>query len=341
MGSLRKKIIILAVCSVLLTTAAISVISIFLIHHDERRESEQLLWLLCEIGERNLDYYFNSVQDSVEKVAKFVEDDLDGLENEKLAAHIGRAEKYFEELTYKTSGVLTYYYRIDPEISENVKGFWYTNLDGSGFEPHEVTDISQYDTKDTSKLVWFTIPKQIGKSIWLPPYLTENLDVRVISYNVPIKWKGQFVGVVGIEIDYSAMAKQVESIRIGANGYAFLNDAQGNLFYHRDIEAPVNAGENTLIAPEGLLDNKTFVKYTYKGVEKQAAWIELSNKMRLTVSVPVSELEEERQIISGSVVTVSIITLLVVGTASVLICVHLTNPLIRFTKDEENEKSKT
>ena len=49
----------------------------------------------------------------------------------------------FEETANKTNGVLTYYYRIDPAVSRNVKGFWYTNLEGNEFTEHEVTDISQ------------------------------------------------------------------------------------------------------------------------------------------------------------------------------------------------------
>jgi hypothetical protein len=32
--------------------------------------------------------------------------------------------------------VLTYYFRIDPDISEDVKGFWYVYQDGA-FKEHE------------------------------------------------------------------------------------------------------------------------------------------------------------------------------------------------------------
>ena len=53
----------------------------------------------------------------------------------------------------KTKGVLTYYYRIDPSVSSEINGFWYIDLNGQGFEEHEVTDITQYDVEDTSKLV--------------------------------------------------------------------------------------------------------------------------------------------------------------------------------------------
>ena len=140
-----------------------------------------------------------------------------------------RVNDIFQKLAYNTNGVLTYYYRIDPEVSKNVKGFWYVNTDDNGFQEHEVTDISDYDTNDTSSLVWFTVPKATGEGVWLPPYITENLDARVISYNVPVYYDGQFIGVIGIEIDYSTMAEVVNHITLYDNGYAFHSSCEGKL----------------------------------------------------------------------------------------------------------------
>ncbi len=99
-------------------------------------------------------------------------------------------------------------------MSATVPGFWYTNLDGKDFTEHPVTDISRYDTEDTSQLVWFTVPKKTGSPIWLSPYITDNLDVRVLSFNYPVTYRGRFIGVIGIEIDHTTMAEQVESIRL-------------------------------------------------------------------------------------------------------------------------------
>ena len=236
MKSLRTKLTLLTICIIILVVISMAIISIVFIRTNEKQRSNQLLLLLCETGERNLDYYFDSVQKSVRRVAVYVESDLDGLEDGQLQRHTERVRKKFDEMASKTNGVLTYYYRIDPAVSDSVKGFWYMDLDGEGFVEHEVTDITLYDTEDTSKLVWFTVPKFEGEPVWLPPYITDNLGKRVISYNVPIYWRGQFVGVVGIEIDYSTMAEQVESIRLYGNGYAFLSDANGNIFFHPKID---------------------------------------------------------------------------------------------------------
>ena len=218
MHSLRTKFSLLTIGATVIAVVVTALMSVLFIRNTERRKSDQLLLLLCETGERNLGYYFNSVEKSVQKVAAYAQKELNGLEEAQLRESIDRVNVYFDEIANKTNGVLTYYYRIDPAVSESVKGFWFTNLDGLEFREHEVTDISLYDTEDTSTLVWFTVPKRLGNSIWLPPYITDNLDVEVISYNVPVYWRGRFVGVVGIEIDYSTMKEQEESIRLYNTG---------------------------------------------------------------------------------------------------------------------------
>ena len=335
MRSLRTRITLLTVCVVVFALAIVTVSSVLFIRSNERRESKQMLLLLCETGERNLDYYFNSVQKAVGNVASFVEEDLDGLEDEQLEAHMERVGRYFEEMAHKATGVLTYYYRIDPEISDNVKGFWYTNLDGEGFTEHEVTDITLYDTQDTSKLVWFTVPKHEGKAVWLPPYITDNLDERVISYNVPVYYKGQFVGVVGIEIDDSTMAEQVESIHLYSDGYAFLSDSEGNLFYHPHIDVSGLTEETTPELPEGVISDDTFIRYNYEGVEKQAAWLPLSNGMRLFVTVPLSETEGDWQKLVSVIIIISGVVLLVMSIFTMLYTKRITKPLEQLTEAAE------
>ena len=255
MRSLRTRFTMMTVFAVIFSVVVVSLLSVVFIRGNQQKKSDQLLLLLCETGEKNLDYYFNSVQKSVEKVASFVEADLDGIDDESLDRHMGRVSDYFDEMASKTNGVLTYYYRVDPDVSENVKGFWFVDLDGEGFVEHEVTDITQYDTSDTSKLVWFTVPKYEGKSIWLPPYITDNLEIRVISYNVPIFWRGKFIGVVGIEIDYSTMAEQVNSIRLYNMGYAFLNFVHKVVFPFRDALCSIMVGEDDAL-PEPEEENE-------------------------------------------------------------------------------------
>lgn len=327
MKSLRTRITVMTLCIVLAAVLVVTTLTVLFIRKNEHHKSDQLMLVLCETGEKNLNYYFNSVQKSVEKVASFAEADISGVSDEQLQKHVDRVGEYFDEMASKANGVLTYYYRIDPVVSKNVKGFWFTDLDGKGFVPRKVTDITLYNTSDTSKLVWFTVPKYKGESIWLPPYITDNLGKRVISYNVPIYYTGQFIGVVGIEIDYSTMAEQVDNIRLFDSGYAFLSDSEGNLFYHPKIDVTQLTDENKPEVPDGLLSESTFIQYNYEGVKKVAAWLPLSNGMRLNVTAPLSEAEGDWQSLIINILIVALEVLLISSIITLIYTKRISSPL--------------
>lgn len=335
MHSLRTRLTVTMLCVILAALVIVTLLSAVFIRRTESYKTDQLLLMLCESGERSLDYYFDSVQNSVLRVTSFAEEDLEGMNDEQLEKHVENIREYFGMMASKTKGVLTYYYRIDPSVSSSVKGFWYTNLSGDGFIEHEVTDITQYDVEGTSKLVWFTVPKHEGRPIWLPPYITDNLDVRVISYDAPVYWKGNFIGVVGIEVDYSTMAEEVDSIRLYENGYAFLSDADGKLFYHPHIDVTQLSSETTYELPFSTGEGSTFVRYTYKGEEKLAVRRPLSNGMRLNVTVPFSEAKGDWQ---GLILNITLGAIVVLVAASLFLMLYtrrITKPLEQLTEAAE------
>ena len=295
MNSLRAKITLWTACAIVIAMTVATLLSVISIRNIGNSSSNQMLLLLCEAGEKNLDFYFKSVEHSIEMISNYVKSDMSkfdktdlDLNSEQFSEHLERVKEMFGKIIYKTNGILTYYYRIDPAISKTSKGFWFVNLNDEGFKEHKVTDITLYNTEDTSNLVWFTVPKSTGNSIWLPPYITDNLNVRVISYNMPIYYHDKFIGVVGIEIDYSTMAEQVDNIKLLDNGYAFLNDSEGKIIYHPRMD--VTTMKNQPKVPEGLLANDKFVRYKFDGIDKQAVWLTLYNGMRLNVTVPISEI---------------------------------------------------
>ena len=328
MNSIRTKITLLAVCIVIIALSVATVIGVISIKKLGRNDADQMLHLTATTGAMNLESYFESVEHSVETVATLVQGSFDGMPFEDLEAQVERTRNLFERIAYNTNGVLTYYFRIDPEISDTVKGFWYVNQDGNGFQEHEVTDISQYDTNDTSKLVWFTVPKATGKGVWLPPYTTENLGARVVSYNVPVYWKNQFVGVIGIEIDYNTLTQEVENTKIFDSGYAFILDEDSNVFYHPQIDDSKQLNlETTALSDTDRFIGSNHVQYNFEGVEKEAVWIPLSNGMRLYVAAPVSEIDSGWKGMIWNVLIAALVILVVSCVVSLRFSNRLTKPL--------------
>ena len=334
MHSIRTKITVMTVCAMVVVMVVASVSGVIAIKNIGEDSAHQLIMLLCEAGEKNLDSYFVSVEQSVEMVSAYVESDLDGIDDEHLQAHLDRVSDIFKKLTYRTNGVLTYYYRIDPKISTKAAGFWFVNQDDEGFVEHEVTDITQYDTDDTTKLVWFTVPKATGKGIWLSPYYTENLGALVISYNAPVYYEDRFVGVIGIEIDYSTMAEQVDHIVLYKNGYAFINDNDGYLIYHPRMKTEDVLNNHPKI-PDGMITDEQFFTYTFEGVEKLGGWLPLSNGMRINVTVPVNEINADWMRWTTVVLIVFTVLLILFILIILHFTEHITKPLRELTKVAE------
>ena len=324
MHSIRTRFTLTVVSVIVLTLSIVTAIGVYSIRNLGRDDADQMIHLTATTGAMNLESYFKSVEHSVRTVSTLVSDSFEGMPLEDLNSQVERARNVFGRIAHNTNGVLTFYFRIDPEISEDVKGFWYVYQDGEFIE-HEVTDITRYDTSDTSALVWFTVPKATGEGVWLPPYYTENLDVRVISYNVPVYWKNQFVGVTGIEIDYEMLKQEVENISIFKSGYAFILDEDSNVFYHPQLDsAQLNLKTTAIDEPEQFIGSN-HIRYTYGGALKEAVWIPLSNGMQLYVCAPVSEIN------SGwtSMIRNNLIALLVILAVSIVAMTRFTG---RITK---------
>ena len=332
MNSIRTKFTLLTVCAIVVSLSVATFMGVVSIKNLGHSDADKMLQLMCRAGALNLETYFDSVEDSVNAVSKLVQKSVDGVSDDRLHRHVERARNLFGQVADHTNGVLTYYYRIDPALSKTVKGYWYVNLDGKGFREYEVTDITQFDTNDTSRLVWFTVPKATKKGIWLPPYFTENLNVKVISYNVPVFWNDRFIGVIGMEIDYQTLAREVENIRLYDNGYAFILDAKGNFVYHPQMYSSSLPGHKLDDPPKELLGNNHHIHYHYRGIDRAADWVQLSNGMRLYVSVPVSEINSSWQKLVRDTILASLFILLIVTSFAMRFAGRITKPLRDLTE---------
>ena len=331
MRSIRAKFILLTLSAIIAALSVATYIGVYSIKTLGKSDADQMLHLKCTTGAMNLETYFDDVERSVETVATLVQDNLETMPDGQFVNEVENVRHLFSKIAHNTNGVLTYYFRVDPEFSKEHSGFWYVKQNGREFQEHEVTDITQYDTNDTSTLVWFTIPKAEKKGVWLPPYHTENLGARVISYNVPVYRHGQFVGVVGIEIDYGTLVSEVEKIKLFENGYAFILDEYSNVIYHPQMDSTLQYGEKIAIDTPDAVKGAQHVQYHFNGIKKEAVWRSLSNGMRLYVTVPWGEINSVWQGLISRTLFASFIILLLASFVMMRFADRITKPLHRLT----------
>ena len=335
MRSIRTKIALLNVVSLILAIFVTALISSIYIANFGHQSVEQSLALLCTTGKNNINYYLKSVEQSVNTVSSLIDQDLDAIDeanfNVEFAQHMDEARVFFTKASENTNGVLTYYYRVDPSISDvtGEEGFWYVdNLDGKGFVEHEVTDLSD----DANECVWFYTPKNTGKPVWLSPYATDNLGKIVISYNVPVYRNAGFVGVVGIEISYHTLGAQISGIKVLESGFAYIiEDSSGSIIYHPHIDILDTPEDQRPSMPFGFYEEfskgNQHISYTFRGVEKHAHWLHLSNNMSIVVCVPASEINGTWRGIVGQIALGGAAVVLVIVTLTIFLTRTLTKPL--------------
>ena len=95
MRSLRTRITLMTACAIIVSMLVAMVLGVSALRTIGQRNANQTLLLLCEAGEKNLDLYFERVEQSVEMVSAYVQSDLDGLEDGQLQAHLDRVSDIF------------------------------------------------------------------------------------------------------------------------------------------------------------------------------------------------------------------------------------------------------
>jgi len=357
MHSIRTKTILLNVIAIVSAITVATVISAVTITNMAHHSTEENLKLQCEKGKSKFNYYFDSIKQSADTISALVETDLANIDEadfvSELPNHIQRADVCFKTVVEKTNtildeninnGILTYYYRFDPEVT-NEKGFWYSNLDNTEYKKEEPSDITKLNPEsDENK--WFFTPKETQQSVWLNPYSTDNLeDVYVISYNVPIFKKvadnKKFIGVVGIEIDYDTICKQLKDVVILNTGYVFVTDKNGNIIYHPSISRDQHVAVPSEISAS--LANKTeqHVVYRYKEnnktVEKHAYWDDgLENGTIIIATVPLTAVNSVWQNLLSTIIIAGLIIILVFIIVTIFYSRHFTKPLMKLAEAAED-----
>ena len=353
MHSIQTKTTLLNVIGIAVAVTAATVISAFTIANLGHESSEKLLKLSCETGKEHLDTYFLSVKKSVSKVQEYIQNDLFTVADDADAFinHVQEVREYFSEAAIYTQGVLTYYYRINPDVSDaygatedyhkEALGFYYTKPDNQdAYEEHKVTDLHlQSDGTPRSGTEWYFeyVPEANPNrdSKWLAPYTTHGFGAYVVSYNAPVYKGNDFYGVVGIEIGYHTLGDQISGIKVHDSGFAYLVDAESaKLIYHPDVELINTLPEERPAIPENLKialkNGNHHFEYRYEGDNKgikHAYWENLENGMCIVVAVPLSEVNNTWQMLVLQIVIIALLIMALFAVISIIFSHHFTKPL--------------
>ena len=225
--SVQFKFLTTLISAMVAITICIGGLSIYEVDKYIRQQSENLVDLTCSNEAAQVNDIFGDIEKSVRIMESYVlsfyhpSDDI--RDPEKQNEIVQKSDEMFFEIAANTDGVIAYYLRFDPEISNSTAGLFYSQMDnGSEYVSLPPTDLSLYDRNDTEHVGWFWQPYDAKQPVWMNPYYNQNNDVLMISFVIPLYHENQFIGVVGMDYDYTILIERIHQIKIYENGFAHL-----------------------------------------------------------------------------------------------------------------------
>ena len=305
----------------LAVTVIIGGMSIYKVDQFIQSQTEDLVNATCLNESTQINDIFSDMEKSVSIIESYVLDYItskaDATDRDKQNEIISRTEEMFVDVAMHTNRAIAYYFRLDPAISDSTTGFFYTKLDGGDeyirFEP---TDISLYDKDDTEHVGWFWQPYENGKPTWMTPYHNLNNDVLMISYVIPLYYEDLFIGVVGMDFDYTNLIDRVHEIKIYDNGFAHL-EIDGSVIHQNGRIATGDTEEDHVHT-----DGDEYLQISH----------ELVNGMTLILSASYDDIRQIRYDIALQILYTVLILGALFSIGVILMVKKIVNPLGKLTE---------
>ncbi len=291
--SMQFRILATIIFAMLAITVFVGGISIYEVDKYVQGESENFVVATCNSEGAQIDNIFEGMEKSVKIMENYIMDffteEVSVQDRDFQKKLVDSTDQMFADVAKHASDAVAYYFRLDPVISDSKAGLFYSKTEGNdeyiSFEP---TDISLYEKDDIEHVGWFWQPYEAGKPIWMLPYYNQNNNIHMISYVIPLYHEEQFIGVVGMDFDFTVLAERVQNIKIYENGLANL-----------EIDGVVIRGG--IDAPE---EESTYDPDKYLRASK-----ELANGMTLVLSANYDDIRQIRyEIAFGILFTVLILS---------------------------------
>lgn len=353
MNSIRQKFTVLNFVIIFLCTFIVGGVGLWFTSRTQKEYSDELLQLTCRQETSFLNHEFSDIQQSVGIFADQAENRMPPVEAIRSDASVRREyvremEKLIGNIVRHDHGVLCYYLRLAPELADETSGdggFFYTKRKRvETFIKQPLTKILDFDPSDVEHVGWYYIPKAAGKPIWMEPYYNKNIEMEMISYVAPLYKQGQFIGVVGVDMDFGLIVNDVSVISPYKTGYTTLVSPAGKVYYHpvfdpgaliTDYSGELKELVSDMKNHEGENQKNTY-SYTYKNKEKKLVFSRLQNDMVLLLSVEAEEIERREKTMFRIIAIVATLMALIAVIINLFVSTRITEPLKKLTEAAEH-----
>ena len=313
--SLRFKFLATLISAMLTMAIFVGGLSIYEVDRFVRSQTEDYINAFCEKEASQVNSIFHDMEQSVRIMESYVMDFVNSMEDvtdeNSRNEIVFRTEEMFADVVRHNNDAIAYYLRFSPDFSDGKTGLFYSKLDGGDeyirFEP---TDLFLYDKNDIEHVGWFWLPYEAGCPVWLRPYYNQNNQVYMISFVVPMYFEEQFIGVIGMDFDFTILTSRVQKIKLYENSYAHL-EVDGTII---EYDSPVS--------PEELSDPDSYLNVSS----------ELINGMTLVLSASYDDIWQIRYEIAFKILLVMLALVAVFTVIAIWVVARMVSPLKKLTE---------
>ncbi|HHX11367.1 MAG TPA: hypothetical protein GX731_00990, partial [Clostridiales bacterium] len=192
--------------------------------------------------------------------------------------------------TRKSNGI---YIAFDPQYTGRTEGIWVA-IDPEGKEQYSMAaEVSGKDENDP-EVAWYFNAVRSGEGSWSDLY-TNDANVSVMSYSMPIIIDNNFLGVIGIDLSLQELIEDIESITLYDTGYAFMLNEEHDYIIHPTLNQESNLrnvsnGAYNFIADAIESEGTGLVDTDFDNDEKIMVFAKLHDGKTIILSAPRKEI---------------------------------------------------
>lgn len=339
--SIRTKFLRVTLLLLFIFAMVMGMVSVIAVNKLSREDSRLIMRQICDKEALRFDNKLSLVEHSVDMIYEYA-NELREIKGDDYNIYSEEYSEFIRGLALsaadRTDGAMAVYFRYNPEmIGNGTSGFfWAKKSEDSPFEEETPTDILAYNSNDVEHVGWFFVPKESGKPLWMTPYYNQNLDVFMISYIVPFYLKnGEFVGVIGMDIDFNSIMEIAGEVDLYETGKVALVDMTERLIYYSDGKRAVKEKLSNTLYNHITTINKSNELLEITESDGSISVIccdRLANQMKLFVSVPLKEINENRNKLFLWYIVISVFIFIVALVIISRNTARITKPLNKLTE---------
>ena len=194
------------------------------------------------------------------------------------------------------------------------------------FDPSWEDVPSSYDP--TTK-PWYIQAKDAQGTIWTKPYADSETGSMIVSVATPVyDNSNKFIGVVSIDITCTSLSNEMNSIKIGENGYPVLLDSDLKFITHKNTELIAKDIEIPEISEAYQSSDNGIIEYKVDGNNKFATFKKMESGWSVLAIMDNSEISTLTRPIMLTTLVLGLISLIIGFVVAVALARNFIKPIV-------------